>query len=151
MCNSPDLSEMSSKTDQTLCRCNMRQKEESIIISITDKLIQFVCLSVCPAADPDVYIFVKASGSSEQQVLMCLATGFYPKYVHMEIRHDWTPLPDEQLHSHGIRPNADGSFELMKSLEILLCERCLYYYVVNEKILPDEELFPCSADHGTTV
>ncbi|XP_050957550.1 uncharacterized protein LOC127158503 [Labeo rohita] len=130
--NRESVSSLENKCVEKLTSFTNLQREEEFIME----------------SDPDVYIFVKASGSSEQQVLMCLATGFYPKYVHMEIRHDWTPLPDEQLHSHGIRPNADGSFELMKSLEILLCERCLYYYVVNEKILPDEELFPCSADHG---
>ncbi|KAL0167030.1 hypothetical protein M9458_038874, partial [Cirrhinus mrigala] len=86
---------------------------------------------------PDVYVFLKASGSSEQQVLVCLATGFYPKHVHMEIRRNWTPLPDEQLNSHGIRPNADGSYQLMKSLEILPSERSHYQCVVKHQTLTE--------------
>uniref|UniRef100_A0A9J8CUA9 Ig-like domain-containing protein n=1 Tax=Cyprinus carpio carpio TaxID=630221 RepID=A0A9J8CUA9_CYPCA len=85
---------------------------------------------------PDIYFFVKASGSSEQQVLVCLATGFYPKHVQMEIRRDQTLLPDEQLNSSGIRPNADGSFQLKKSLKILPSERSRYQCVVTEWILP---------------
>ncbi|RXN35049.1 H-2 class I histocompatibility Q10 alpha chain-like protein [Labeo rohita] len=68
---------------------------------------------------PEVYSSVKMSVSSEQQVLVCLATDFHPKRVQMEIRRDQTPLPEEQLNSSGIRPNADGSFQLMKSLKIL--------------------------------
>lgn len=79
----------------------MRLQEESIIISVTDKLIQFVCLSVCPAARPEVYSSVKESGSSEQQVLVCLVTGFYPKHVQMEIRRrylmsSWTQVESDQ-------------------------------------------------------
>uniref|UniRef100_A0A8C1MCB3 Ig-like domain-containing protein n=1 Tax=Cyprinus carpio TaxID=7962 RepID=A0A8C1MCB3_CYPCA len=85
---------------------------------------------------PDIYFFVKASGSSEQQVLVCLATGFYPKHVQMEISRDQTRLPDEQLNSSGIRPNADRSFQLKKSLKILPSERSRYQCVVTEWILP---------------
>lgn len=68
---------------------------------------------------------------------MCLATGFYPKRVEMEIRHDQTPLPDEQLNSSGIRPNADGSFQLKKSLEILRSERSHYQCVVKHQTLTE--------------
>ncbi|XP_051729157.1 hereditary hemochromatosis protein homolog isoform X1 [Ctenopharyngodon idella] len=82
---------------------------------------------------PDVHTLVKASGSSVKQLLVCLATGFYPKHVQMEIRHNQTPLPDEQLNSDGIRPNADGSFQLMKSLEILPSERAQYRCVVEDQ------------------
>uniref|UniRef100_A0A8C1Z102 Immunoglobulin C1-set domain-containing protein n=1 Tax=Cyprinus carpio TaxID=7962 RepID=A0A8C1Z102_CYPCA len=69
-------------------------------------------------------------------VLVCLATGFYPKHVQVEIRRDQTLLPDEQLNSSGIRPNADGSFQLKKSLKILPSERSRYQCVVTEWILP---------------
>uniref|UniRef100_A0A672L293 Immunoglobulin C1-set domain-containing protein n=1 Tax=Sinocyclocheilus grahami TaxID=75366 RepID=A0A672L293_SINGR len=82
--------------------------------------MNFVILCV---SRPEVYSSVKASGSLGQQVLVCLATGFYPKHAQMEIRRDQTPLPDEQLNSHGIRPNTDRSFQLMKSLQILPSDR----------------------------
>ncbi|XP_051729159.1 hereditary hemochromatosis protein homolog isoform X3 [Ctenopharyngodon idella] len=87
---------------------------------------------------PDVHTLVKASGSSVKQLLVCLATGFYPKHVQMEIRHNQTPLPDEQLNSDGIRPNADGSFQLMKSLEILPSERAQYQCVVEHQTLTED-------------
>uniref|UniRef100_A0A8C1M9K7 Ig-like domain-containing protein n=1 Tax=Cyprinus carpio TaxID=7962 RepID=A0A8C1M9K7_CYPCA len=73
---------------------------------------------------PEVYSSVKASGSSEQQVLVCLATGFYPKHVQMEIRRDQTP-------------NADGSFQLKKSLKILPSERSRYQCVVKHQTLTE--------------
>ncbi|XP_073678342.1 uncharacterized protein [Garra rufa] len=62
---------------------------------------------------------------------------FYPKRVQMEITRSWSPLPDEQLNSSGIRPNADGCFHLMKSLEILLSDSSHYNCVVNGSILPE--------------
>ncbi|XP_067268254.1 hereditary hemochromatosis protein homolog isoform X2 [Chanodichthys erythropterus] len=89
---------------------------------------------------PDVHTLVKASGSSVKQLLVCLATGFYPKHVQMEIRHNQTPLPDEQLKSDGIRPNADGSFQLMKSLEILPSETSQYQCVVKHQSLTEPNI-----------
>uniref|UniRef100_A0A8C1Z119 Immunoglobulin C1-set domain-containing protein n=1 Tax=Cyprinus carpio TaxID=7962 RepID=A0A8C1Z119_CYPCA len=60
----------------------------------------------------------------KQQVLVCLATGFYPKHVQMEIRRDQTP-------------NADGSFQLKKSLKILPSERSRYQCVVKHQTLTE--------------
>ncbi|XP_052440115.1 uncharacterized protein LOC127979042 isoform X2 [Carassius gibelio] len=84
---------------------------------------------------PEVYFSVKASGSSEQQVLLCLPSVFNRKHVQMEIRRDQTPLPDERLNSSEIRPNADESFQLKKSLQILPSQRSCYQCVVDEWIL----------------
>ncbi|XP_067281964.1 zinc-alpha-2-glycoprotein-like isoform X2 [Pseudorasbora parva] len=86
---------------------------------------------------PRVHTLVKASGSSVKQLLVCLATGFSPKHVQMEIRHHQTALPDEQLNSEGVRPNADGSFQLRKSLEILPSEKAQYECVVQHQSLTD--------------
>lgn len=122
--NRESVSSLENKCLETLTSFTNLQRERKFIMK----------------SRPDVYFFVKASGSSEQQVLVCLATGFYPKHVQMEIRRNWTPLPDEQLNSSGIRPNADGSFQLMKSLEILRSERSRYQCVVNGRILPEEWL-----------
>ncbi|XP_026145397.1 uncharacterized protein LOC113119901 [Carassius auratus] len=86
---------------------------------------------------PEVYFSVKASGSSEQQVLVCLPSVFNRKHVQMEIRHDQTPLPDERLNSSEIRPNADESFQLKKSPQFLPSESSCYQCVVDEWILPE--------------
>ncbi|KAL1246732.1 hypothetical protein QQF64_034338 [Cirrhinus molitorella] len=48
--------------------------------------------------------------------LACMATGFYSKDVIMTIRKSHTPVPETE--STGIRPNHDGTFQLMKSVEI---------------------------------
>ncbi|XP_042601822.1 hereditary hemochromatosis protein homolog isoform X2 [Cyprinus carpio] len=118
--NRESVSRLERKCVETLTSLSELQREGKVI----------------KKALPDIYFFVKASGSSEQQVLVCLATGFYPKHVQMEIRRDQTRLPDEQLNSSGIRSNADGSFQLKKSLKILPSERSRYQCVVTEWILP---------------
>ncbi|XP_067268257.1 H-2 class I histocompatibility antigen, Q10 alpha chain-like isoform X2 [Chanodichthys erythropterus] len=115
------VSSLERKCVETLTRFIERQRERKFIMKSPSK----------------PYLFVKASGSSVKQLLVCLATGFYPKHVQMEIRHNWMPLPDEQLNSDGIRPNADGSFQLMKSLEILPSETSQYQCVVEQRILPE--------------
>ncbi|KAK7124217.1 hypothetical protein R3I94_018548 [Phoxinus phoxinus] len=100
------VSSLERKCVETLTRFTELQREGKIIME----------------SRPRVHTLVKASGSSGPSLLVCLATGFYPEHVQMEIRHGQTPFPDDQLNSEGIRPNADGSFQLKKSLEILPSE-----------------------------
>ncbi|CAM4640014.1 unnamed protein product [Leuciscus chuanchicus] len=111
------VSSLERKCVETLTRFTELQREGKIIME----------------SRPRVHTLVKASGSSVSSLLVCLATGFYPKHVQMEIRHDQTPVPDDQLNSEGIRPNADGSFQLKKSLEILPSERSQYQCVVKHQ------------------
>ncbi|KAK7124218.1 hypothetical protein R3I94_018549 [Phoxinus phoxinus] len=115
------VSSLERKCVETLTRFTELQREGKIIME----------------SRPRVHTLVKASGSSGPSLLVCLATGFYPEHVQMEIRHGQTPFPDDQLNSEGIRPNADGSFQLKKSLEILPSERSQYQCVVTHQTLTD--------------
>uniref|UniRef100_A0A671MJ00 Zinc-alpha-2-glycoprotein-like n=1 Tax=Sinocyclocheilus anshuiensis TaxID=1608454 RepID=A0A671MJ00_9TELE len=66
---------------------------------------------------PDVRVFaVKAPGDQHKLLLSCLATGFYPRDIEMYIRLYRIKIKDQTL--SGIRPNADGSFQLRSSVEI---------------------------------
>ncbi|CAM4640005.1 unnamed protein product [Leuciscus chuanchicus] len=121
------VSSLERKCVETLTRFTELQREGKIIME----------------SRPDVHTLVKASGSSVSSLLVCLATGFYPKHVQMEIRHDQTPVPDDQLNSEGIRPNADGSFQLKKSLEILPSERSQYQCVVKHQTLTEPLIIRC--------
>ncbi|CAM4640032.1 unnamed protein product [Leuciscus chuanchicus] len=124
------VSSLERKCVETLTRFTELQREGKIIME----------------SRPDVHTLVKASGSSVSSLLVCLATGFYPKHVQMEIRHDQTPVPDDQLNSEGIRPNADGSFQLKKSLEILPSERSQYQCVVKHQTLTEPLIIRCGPE-----
>ncbi|KAF4100891.1 hypothetical protein G5714_019087 [Onychostoma macrolepis] len=66
---------------------------------------------------PDVHVFVpKVSDDHSKLVLSCLATGFYPRDIEMNITLDGTVLGNQI--SSGIRPNTDGSFQMRTSVEI---------------------------------
>uniref|UniRef100_A0A9J8B284 Ig-like domain-containing protein n=1 Tax=Cyprinus carpio carpio TaxID=630221 RepID=A0A9J8B284_CYPCA len=65
---------------------------------------------------PDVRVFVKNAPDHSKLVLSCLATGFYPRDIEMYIRWDKSVLVNQT--SSGIRPNADGSFQMRSSVEI---------------------------------
>uniref|UniRef100_A0A673LTM9 Ig-like domain-containing protein n=1 Tax=Sinocyclocheilus rhinocerous TaxID=307959 RepID=A0A673LTM9_9TELE len=131
--NRESVSSLERKCVETLTSFTDLQREGKFITAC-----EFISLIVhMRISRPEVYSSVKACGSSDQQVLVCLATGFYPKHVQMEIRRDQTLLPDEQLNSHGIRPNTDGSFQLMKSLQILPSDRSHYQCVVKHQTLTE--------------
>ncbi|XP_048036313.1 H-2 class I histocompatibility antigen, D-37 alpha chain-like isoform X1 [Megalobrama amblycephala] len=82
---------------------------------------QIRTLSNCPnsqcSGSPDVHIFA-TEYSKRELVLMCLATGFYPRDVQMLmfIRLDRTNLEDQT--SSGIRPNDDETFQMSTSVKI---------------------------------
>ncbi|KAG7324663.1 hypothetical protein KOW79_012679 [Hemibagrus wyckioides] len=89
---------------------------------------------------PDVHLLTKKSvTSSKQLILTCLATGFYPPNVQMQLRKSRTSLPEHLVTSSGVRPNGDGTYQLRKSVEILENELPLYDCFVNHSAL-DEPL-----------
>ncbi|KAL7868725.1 hypothetical protein SRHO_G00101090 [Serrasalmus rhombeus] len=70
-------------------------------------------------AKPDVHAFAKKSTTNSGRLtLTCLATGFYPKDVKLNVRKFQTSLPEHLLTSSGVRPNDDGTYQLRKSVEI---------------------------------
>ncbi len=103
------------------------------------KIFVFVCLFVCfllftAAAPPDVRVLVpKVSDDQSKLNLSCLATGFYPRDIEMNIRWDESVL--ENQISSGIRPNADGSFQMKTSVEIDANHKGFYDCLVNHSSL----------------
>ncbi|ROJ01474.1 H-2 class I histocompatibility antigen, K-B alpha chain [Anabarilius grahami] len=66
---------------------------------------------------PDVHVSVrKAPDDHSKLVLTCLATGFYPRDVQMNIRLNGNILEDQT--SSGIRPNDDETFQMRISVKI---------------------------------
>ncbi|CAK6981577.1 major histocompatibility complex class I-related gene protein-like [Scomber scombrus] len=72
------------------------------------------------ASPPDVYVFAKKTRIESNLMLSCLATGFYPKDITLNIRRNDRVLTKEDgLISSGVRPNEDDSFQRRDSVEIL--------------------------------
>ncbi|XP_051727526.1 major histocompatibility complex class I-related gene protein-like isoform X2 [Ctenopharyngodon idella] len=66
---------------------------------------------------PDVRVSARKSPDDDSNlILTCLATGFYPRDVQMNIRLDKTKLEDQT--SSGIRPNEDETFQMRISVKI---------------------------------
>ncbi|XP_060743022.1 class I histocompatibility antigen, F10 alpha chain-like isoform X2 [Tachysurus vachellii] len=87
----------------------------------------------CP---PEVHLLTKKSVTdSKKLTLTCLATGFYPPDVEIQVRKSKTSLPGHLVASSGVRPNSDGTYQLRKSVEILEDEQPLYTcYVTHSAI-----------------
>ncbi|XP_067281535.1 patr class I histocompatibility antigen, B-2 alpha chain-like isoform X2 [Pseudorasbora parva] len=72
--------------------------------------------SALPAGSPDVHMFAcKAPDDQNKLVLTCLATGFCPRDVQMEIRLSRTKLEDQ---TSELRPNDDQTFQMRTSVKI---------------------------------
>ncbi|KAK7139574.1 hypothetical protein R3I93_016644 [Phoxinus phoxinus] len=68
-------------------------------------------------SSPDVRVSVRKSPDDDSKlVLSCLATGFYPRDVQMNIRLNKTNLENQT--SSGIRPNHDETFQMKISVKI---------------------------------
>ncbi|XP_036419077.1 zinc-alpha-2-glycoprotein-like isoform X2 [Colossoma macropomum] len=87
---------------------------------------------------PDVHVFAKKSTTNSGMLtLTCLATGFYPKDVKLDVRKFRTSLPEHLLRSSGVRPNEDGTYQLRKSVEIQGDETAEYDCYVNHITLEE--------------
>ncbi|XP_067281575.1 zinc-alpha-2-glycoprotein-like [Pseudorasbora parva] len=79
----------------------------------TDWISTFKNTKLC---SPDVHIFPsKAPDDQNKLVLTCLATGFYPRDVQMDIRRNRNILEDQ---TSEIRPNHDQTFQMRTSVKI---------------------------------
>ncbi|XP_046715506.1 major histocompatibility complex class I-related gene protein-like isoform X2 [Silurus meridionalis] len=85
---------------------------------------------------PKVYMFVKKSVKDPSMLtLTCLATGFYPPDVQMQVIKYRTSLPEHLLTSSGVRPNGDNTYQLRKSVDINSEDRTQYKCQVTHNML----------------
>ncbi|XP_029918939.1 major histocompatibility complex class I-related gene protein-like isoform X7 [Myripristis murdjan] len=87
------------------------------------------------ASPPDVYVFARTSKkNSANNILTCMATGFYPKDIIMKVRRNGRVLDkDDGLQSTGIRPNDDGTHQIRMSVEILNSDSAEYICEVEHR------------------
>ncbi|KAM4631415.1 class I histocompatibility antigen, F10 alpha chain-like [Polymixia lowei] len=70
-------------------------------------------------APPKVYVWKKTS-KTQNTILTCMAIGFYPKDIVLQIKRDGRILDDtDGVISTGVLPNDDHTHHIKKSVEIL--------------------------------
>ncbi|XP_051573324.1 major histocompatibility complex class I-related gene protein [Myxocyprinus asiaticus] len=50
--------------------------------------------------------------------ITCLATGFYPRHINLTLLQDGQPVNEEQVTGGELLPNADGTYQMRKSMEL---------------------------------
>uniref|UniRef100_A0A8C2ACB8 Immunoglobulin C1-set domain-containing protein n=1 Tax=Cyprinus carpio TaxID=7962 RepID=A0A8C2ACB8_CYPCA len=108
----------SPKAKETKKKWDLQTKRNQFIKNYVEKCMDWIStFNNTHENSPSIHIFVsKASNDQHKLILSCLATGFYPRDIKMNIRLNKSIL-DNQTCS-GIRPNADETFQLRASVEI---------------------------------
>ncbi|XP_038135676.1 H-2 class I histocompatibility antigen, Q10 alpha chain-like [Cyprinodon tularosa] len=84
------------------------------------------------ATKPIVHMFTRKAKTESNVILTCLATGFYPKDIIMEIKRNGRVLnKDDGLQKSGVLPNHDDTFQQKLHVEILKSDFSTYTCEVN--------------------
>lgn len=89
------------------------------------------------ASPPEVHVFSKAAKAPGNVHLICLATGFHPKEIELEIRRNKKTLVESDgIQTSGVRPNGNETFEIRTSVEIREDDAGDFACYVKHSILP---------------
>ncbi len=58
--------------------------------------------------------------------MSCLVTGFYPRHINLTLFRDGQPVADHEITGGDLLPNADGTYQMRKSLEISAADKHKY-------------------------
>uniref|UniRef100_A0A3B3VCE9 Ig-like domain-containing protein n=1 Tax=Poecilia latipinna TaxID=48699 RepID=A0A3B3VCE9_9TELE len=84
------------------------------------------------ASPPKVDLFTRKARSETNTILTCLATGFLPKDIKMNIKRNGRVLTlEDGLVTTGVRPNNDNTFQRRDHVEILKSDVSVYTCEVN--------------------
>ncbi len=75
---------------------------------------------------PRVRFIQKANADSGGFRVSCLATGFYPRHINLTLFRDEQPVADHEITGGDLLPNADGTYQMRKSLEISAADKHKY-------------------------
>ncbi|XP_028978589.2 major histocompatibility complex class I-related gene protein-like [Esox lucius] len=111
------------------------------------------------ASPPKVYAFAKKARNEGHVRLTCMATGFYPKDVEMQIRKNGVPLTkDDGVHSEGVLPNNDETYQIRKSVQIPEADTNDYECHVDHRTLTEPQVVKwdgkccdCSSSIGVII
>ncbi|KAI1902391.1 hypothetical protein AGOR_G00044280 [Albula goreensis] len=113
-----------------------------------EKFLTYSEAQLRQASPPEVTIFARKSLQPAVHTLVCFATGFYPKDIEMVILQNDVPLTESNgVTSSGVRPNGDGTHQLMKTLMIEASDMSNYSCLVQHRSLEQ----PIKKDLGKFV
>ncbi|XP_016302322.1 HLA class I histocompatibility antigen, A-36 alpha chain-like [Sinocyclocheilus anshuiensis] len=75
---------------------------------------------------PRVRLIKKAFSDSGGFRVSCLATGFYPRHINLTLFRDGQLVSDHEITGGDLLPNADGTYQMRKSLEIRAADKHRY-------------------------
>ncbi|XP_061597419.1 H-2 class I histocompatibility antigen, L-D alpha chain-like [Cololabis saira] len=91
------------------------------------RFIDYGQAQLLDAKKPKVHVFALKAKSEASIILTCLATGFYPEDIILEIRRNGRSLTKRDgLVSSGVRPNGDDTFQRRDYVEILKSDQSEY-------------------------
>ncbi|XP_014032768.2 major histocompatibility complex class I-related gene protein [Salmo salar] len=87
---------------------------------------------------PKVYAFAKKAKTAGHVRLTCMATGFYPKDVEMNIKKNGVPLTKHDgVQSAGVLPNDDETYQIRMSVQIPEADKETYECYVHHRTLEE--------------
>ncbi|XP_045914052.1 H-2 class I histocompatibility antigen, alpha chain-like [Micropterus dolomieu] len=96
------------------------------------KFVDYEQMQLRTASPPEVFLFSKNTKVESKIMLTCLATGFYPKDIILNIKRNGRILAQEDgVVTFGVRPNEDDTFQRRDSVEILKSDMSKYTCEVN--------------------
>uniref|UniRef100_A0A671L573 Ig-like domain-containing protein n=1 Tax=Sinocyclocheilus anshuiensis TaxID=1608454 RepID=A0A671L573_9TELE len=75
---------------------------------------------------PRLKFIQKANSDSGGFRVSCLATGFYPRHINLTLFRDGQPVADHEITGGDLLPNADGTYQMRKSMEISAADKHKY-------------------------
>uniref|UniRef100_A0A9J7YLL2 Ig-like domain-containing protein n=1 Tax=Cyprinus carpio carpio TaxID=630221 RepID=A0A9J7YLL2_CYPCA len=75
---------------------------------------------------PNIRLIQKANSDSGGSRVSCLASGFYPRHINLTLFRDGLPVSDHEITGGELLPNADGTYQMRKSLEISAADKHKY-------------------------
>uniref|UniRef100_A0A8C6S6G8 Major histocompatibility complex class I ZKA n=1 Tax=Neogobius melanostomus TaxID=47308 RepID=A0A8C6S6G8_9GOBI len=79
------------------------------------------------AIPPKVYMFASPAREKSNVILTCMATGFYPPDIILNIKRNGRILTEEnRVMTTGIRPNQDDTYQRRDRIEILRSDEAVY-------------------------
>ncbi|XP_016375176.1 zinc-alpha-2-glycoprotein-like [Sinocyclocheilus rhinocerous] len=97
---------------------------------------------------PRVRLIKKAFSDSGGFCVSCLATGFYPRHINLTLFRDEQPVADHEITGGDLLPNADGTYQMRKSLEIRAADKHKYTCSATHLSLDNRMTVNLEYDHG---